>query len=74
MDIDVPKTLACHNKGGVFATSNGYNVEIYNIKGLKFYDSYCLDEEVTMMKWTPNGKQIVVGCDNKLRIITPKNR
>lgn len=58
----------------MFAIANAFNVEIFNIKGFKFYDSFCLDEEVNLLKWTLNGKQLVAACDNKLRIITPKTR
>ena len=74
VEIDPPSQLTCHKQGGVFAVANAFNVEIWNIKGFKFYDSFCLDEEVNILKWSLNGKQLVAACDNKLRIITPKNR
>jgi hypothetical protein len=74
VEIDPPTQFACHRQGGVFATAKDFNVEVFNIKGFTFYDSYCLDSEVNLLKWTLNGKQLVAACDNKLRIITPKTQ
>ena len=55
------------------AISHEYTVSIYNMKGLSLYTSYSLDLSPTILSFCDKGKQIVAACDNKLRIITPKN-
>lgn len=43
LPVDDPVDFVCHKMGGVVAAAHGFNIDIYNIKGLKIYDSYCLD-------------------------------
>ena len=62
-----------HKQGGVALISHGYTISIYNLKGLSHFTSYTLDLEPTIITFCDKGKQIVAACDNKLRIITPKN-
>ena len=64
--------MVCHRSGGVIATAHSYSVSIHNLKGLSLYASYTLDLPPSLLDFSPNGKQIVTACNDKLRIITPK--
>lgn len=65
--------MVCHKQGGVVVVAHGYTVSIYNLKGLDLFTSYTLDSPPNMVQFCEKGKQIVTVCENKLRIITPKN-
>lgn len=65
--------MVCHHLGDVVAVSSGYELEIFNIKGLKLYQTYYCDKMIDMIAFTEQGKQIILGCeDSRLRLLTPK--
>jgi hypothetical protein len=72
MTVEEPVDLVCHKLGGVVAIASGFNIEVYNIKGLSLYDTFCFDKEISLFNFTESGKQIVAACDNKLRVATVK--
>lgn len=44
------------------AVSSGYELEVYNIKGLKLYQTYYCEKMIDMIAFTEGGKQIVLAC------------
>jgi WD40 repeat protein len=57
----------------VIGLSADTSIEMYNIKGLKLYETYYCSHEITQMCFTDNGKQLCLACeDNRLRVLIPK--
>lgn len=54
--------MVCHHLGDVVTVSAGYELEIFNIKGLKLYQTYYCDKAIDMIAFTEAGKQIVLAC------------
>lgn len=54
--------MVCHHLGDVVAVSSGYELEVYNIKGLKLYQTYYCEKMIDMIAFTEGGKQIVLAC------------
>lgn len=65
--------MVCHHLGDVVAIASGFELEIYNIKGLKHFQSYYCEREINSIGFTESGKQMYVACDdNRIRLLTPK--
>jgi hypothetical protein len=44
--------MVCHHLGDVVAVANGYELEIFNIKGLSLYQTYYCERMIDSMVFT----------------------